>query len=218
MELKAAFDEINQKNQEITDSINYASRIQGALLPQKSEMDEYLPEYFILFLPRDIVSGDFYWSSRIGDKIIFTAADCTGHGVPGAFMSMLGVAFLDEIVNKRRVTQAGLILDELRKEVISALKQTGAHDGTRDGIDMGLCVYDPGTQKLQFSGAYNPMYLLRKGELTEYRGDRMPIGFIDKEGQPFANQVFEIQPGDIVYLFSDGYADQFGGEKGKKLK
>ncbi len=218
VELKAAFDEIAMKNQAITDSINYAKRIQNALLPQRSEMRGYMPDHFILFLPRDIVSGDFYWASKVEGKIVFTAADCTGHGVPGAFMSMLGLAFLDEIVNKQKVLQADRILDLLRREIVAALKQTGAEEDTKDGMDMGLCVYDPAKNEIQFSGAYNPMYLLRSNEIIEYRADRMPIGYYSKEGQAFTNHLIKLQAGDTIYLFSDGYADQFGGDRGKKLK
>ncbi len=218
VELKEAFDEIHMKNKAITDSINYASRIQTALLPQKSELEEYLPEHFVLFLPRDIVSGDFFWCTKVDEKIIFTAADCTGHGVPGAFMSMLGIAFLDEIVNKRKTLEAGRILEDLRKEIIKALKQTDSQGGTMDGIDMGLCVFDRENSELQYAGAYNPMYLARNGEITEYKADRIPIGYSYGKDIAFTNHPLQILPGDTVYLFSDGYADQFGGEKGKKLK
>ena len=218
VELKAAYDEIEQKNKEITDSINYASRIQSALLPRQEILRQVLPEHFILFQPRDIVSGDFYWAAQAGGKVVFCAADCTGHGVPGAFMSMLGITFLDEIVNYREVLKAGDILDQLRKEVIKALKQTGREQEQKDGMDIALCVYDPDGRQLEFAGAYNPLYLIRNDALEEYPADRMPISIHDKDAQAFQAKVIDIQKGDTVYLFSDGYADQFGGPEGKKYK
>jgi len=218
VELKAAYDEIEQKNKEITDSINYASKIQAALLPQQEILQQALSEHFILFLPRDIVSGDFYWAAKVGEKVVFCAADCTGHGVPGAFMSMLGITFLDEIVNFREVLSPGEILNLLRKDVIKALKQTGREQEQKDGMDITLCGYDPSTGRLEFAGAYNPLYLVRNGALEEYKVDRMPISIYDKDTQPFQSQVIDIQKGDLIYLFSDGYADQFGGPEGKKYK
>ena len=218
VELKAAYDEINLINQEITASINYASRIQAALLPQKEVLNKTLPDHFILFLPRDIVSGDFYWASQADRKIIFCAADCTGHGVPGAFMSMLGITFLDEIVNQRNVLAANEILNNLRKEVIKALKQTGKEQEQKDGMDIALCQYDKLTGKLEYAGAYNSIYLISDGELQEFKGDRMPISYLEDITQSFQSQKIDINIGDIVYLFSDGYADQFGGADGKKFK
>jgi serine phosphatase RsbU (regulator of sigma subunit) len=211
VELKAAYDEI-------TDSINYASRIQGALLPSREFLEHYLPEHFIMFLPRDIVSGDFYWATVLDSKIVFAAADCTGHGVPGAFMSMLGIAFLDEIVNKRGVISANGILFDLRKEVIKALKQTGKEEEQKDGMDIALCVYDLKNKRLEYSGAYNPLYLVRKGELTEYKADRLPISFVEDMDQAYTSHAIDIMDGDTMYIFSDGYPDQFGGPDGKKFK
>jgi serine phosphatase RsbU (regulator of sigma subunit) len=218
VELKAAYDEIHQKNQEITDSINYASRIQAALLPRQEILRQALPEHFILFLPRDIVSGDFYWAAQADSKVVFCAADCTGHGVPGAFMSMLGITFLDEIVNYRNILKPDEILGQLRKEVIKALKQTGKEQEQKDGMDIALCVFDPADKRLEFAGAYNPLYLVRNGELEEYKADRMPISIYDIDWQPFHTQSMDIQKGDMIYIFSDGYADQFGGTEGKKYK
>ncbi len=218
VELKAAYDEIQLKNIAITDSINYASRIQSALLPQQKTLQKALPQHFILFLPRDIVSGDFYWASEMDNKVILAAADCTGHGVPGAFMSMLGITFLDEIVNKRNVISANEILNDLREEVIKALKQTGKEEEQKDGMDIALCVYDRDTAQLEFSGAYNSLYLIRNNELEEYKADRMPISYYGDIYQSFNNQLIQIKPGDTIYIFSDGYADQFGGPKGKKFK
>jgi serine phosphatase RsbU (regulator of sigma subunit) len=218
VELKSAYDEIKLINQEITASINYASRIQAALLPQKEVLNKTLPDHFILFLPRDIVSGDFYWASQTDQKIIFCAADCTGHGVPGAFMSMLGITFLDEIVNQRNVQAVNEILNNLRKEVIKALKQTGKEQEQKDGMDIALCKYDKESGKLEFAGAYNPIYFIRNEELEEFKADRMPIGYLEDIPQSFQSQTIQIKKGDTVYLFSDGYADQFGGPDGKKYK
>lgn len=218
VELKAAYDEIHQINLEMTASINYASKIQAALLPQKEILEKTLPDHFILFLPRDIVSGDFYWVSQPDQKIIFCAADCTGHGVPGAFMSMLGITFLDEIVNQHKVLSANEILNDLRKDVIKALKQTGKEKEQKDGMDIALCQYDKKTGQLEFAGANNPIYLIRNGALEEFKADRMPIGYEEDISDSFQSHTFQIKKGDVIYLFSDGYADQFGGPDGKKFK
>jgi len=218
VELKSAYDEIHHKNKEITDSINYASRIQGALLPQKENLARIFPDHFILFLPRDVVSGDFYWAADIGKKMVFAAADCTGHGVPGALMSMLGISFLNELVGERRQTDPGTILDNLRREVIKALRQTGREDEQKDGMDISLCTYDTGTGMLEFAGAYNPLYKVREGTLEEYKADRMPISYYQGINDPFTTTAIQLQQGDALYLFSDGYADQFGGPHRKKLK
>lgn len=218
VELKAAFDEIEEKNNEINASIKYAERIQRAVLPPDAYIKEILPEHFILFLPRDIVSGDYYWATQKGDKLIFTAADCTGHGIPGAFMSMLGVSYLNEIVNSMEVLKANEILNELRKHIMDSLHQEGREGEQKDGMDMGLCVYDISGGELQFSGAYNSMYLIRNNELEELKADRMPISIHDHGKDPFTNHVIQIQKNDVIYLFSDGYPDQFGGPDGKKFK
>jgi len=218
VELKAAYDEIHEQNVQITDSINYASRIQSALLPQKAVFEQSLSDHFILFLPCHIVSGDYYWASNVNKKVVFAAADCTGHGVPGAFMSMLGISFLNEIVDEKHITDPGQILDELRKNVMKALKQTGKDDEQKDGMDIALCVYNPDKKILEYAGAYNPLYLVRQGELEEFKADRMPIGYYTETLRSFQSQKIDIKKGDVVYMFSDGYADQFGGEEGKKLK
>jgi serine phosphatase RsbU (regulator of sigma subunit) len=218
VELKAAYDEIEAKNHEITESIKYAERIQRAVLPPDDYLKEILPEHFILFLPRDVVSGDYYWATKKEDKIVFTAADCTGHGIPGAFMSMLGVSYLNEIVNRMNELKANEILNELRLHIMHSLHQKGAEGEQKDGMDMGLCVYDKSTGRLQFSGAYNSMYLVRNKELEELKADRMPISIHDHGKKPFTNHELQLQKNDVVYLFSDGYPDQFGGPKGKKFK
>ncbi|MBN1182904.1 MAG: tetratricopeptide repeat protein [Bacteroidales bacterium] len=209
--------EIQAQRDEITASIHYASRIQTAILPPRELREQILPEHFILYKPRDIVSGDYFWMTQKGDKTIVVAADCTGHGVPGAFMSMLGVVFLNEIVNKPGIKHANQILHELRDYIIKALHQTGKAGEQKDGMDMALVSLDCKTHEVEYSGAYNPLYHIRDGQLEELKADRMPIG-IHLSLDPFTNQVIKVKPGDTLYMFSDGYVDQFGGALGKKFK
>ena len=210
-------DLIEEKNKNITDSIHYARRIQSAVLPPEDFLDGIFQDYFLFFRPKDIVSGDFYWSANKGDMFYVAAADCTGHGVPGAFMSMLGITFLNEIVNHPEAISSSEMLNRLRDEVIIALKQKGVEGETKDGMDIALCVYDKKNMKLQFSGANNPMYLLRNDELLIYKADRMPIG-ISHDQAVFSRHEVNLQRGDMIYIFSDGFADQFGGALGKKFK
>ncbi|MCU0462637.1 MAG: SpoIIE family protein phosphatase [Bacteroidales bacterium] len=210
-------DIIEQKNQSITDSIQYASRIQTAVLPPINFLDEWGLENFILFKPKDIVSGDFYWGVMKNEKIMIAAVDCTGHGVPGAFMSMLGHTFLDEIINTREIDNAAAILNILREEIINTLKQKGTTGEARDGMDVSLVILDLKSGKLDYAGANNPLYLIRDGKLTRYKADSMPIGIHFISFTPFTNQIIQIRKGDYFYLFSDGYADQFGGPRGKKF-
>lgn len=209
-------DYIAAQKKEITDSINYAEKIQRSLLPPANILKLILPEHFILFKPRDIVSGDFYWVTEKSDKIYLTAADCTGHGVPGAFMSMLGISFLNEIVNKSEEIGPEEVLNQLRKYIIKALKQVGMSGENKDGMDMSLVVFDKAQKSLSFAGANNPLYFIRNGELQEIKGDKMPVG-IHEMMNTFTRHNFEIQRGDTFYLFSDGFADQFGGPKAKKF-
>jgi serine phosphatase RsbU (regulator of sigma subunit) len=208
---------IEQKNQSITDSIQYASRIQAAVLPPINFLNEWGIDNFILYKPKAIVSGDFYWGVKKENRIIIAAGDCTGHGVPGAFMSMLGHAFLEEIVNTREIGDAAMILNLLRDEVINTLKQKGLTGEARDGMDISLCIIDRKTGKLDYAGANNPLYLIRDSKLTKYEADRMPIGIHFISFTPFTNRSIKIEKGDYLYLFSDGYADQFGGPRGKKF-
>jgi serine phosphatase RsbU (regulator of sigma subunit) len=218
VELKKAYEMIAEKNKDITDSISYAKRIQNALLPDATEIRALNGHLFILYLPKDVISGDFYWFTEINGKTVIAAGDCTGHGVPGALMSMLGISFLDEIVNKRRIENPGKILDELGLEIQRALRQHGENDGTKDGMDISVCVYDNRQKLLHYSGANNSMYLVREGQLTEYKADRMPAGYSGSEEKAFTlNEILTV-PGDIIYMFSDGYADQFGGANNKKFK
>ena len=211
-------DQISKQKQEITDSIIYAERIQQAILPPEDYCKSILPDHFILFKPRDIVSGDYYWMSQKNNKTVVVAADCTGHGVPGAFMSMLGVAFLHEIVNTMDDVQAHLILNRLRYYVKKTLYQTRDDSQTKDGMDLALCIIDHEKNVLQYAGAYNSLYYLRDGELHQIKADRMPIGIHIKEKDTFTKHELELQSGDVFYIFSDGYVDQFGGEKGRKFK
>ncbi len=210
-------DIIEQKNQSITDSIQYASRIQTAVLPPIDFLGEWGMENFILYKPKDIVSGDFYWGVKSDKKIILAAGDCTGHGVPGAFMSMLGHAFLDEIVTKTKIENAAMILNSLRDEIINTLKQKGLIGETRDGMDLSLLILDPETGLLDFAGANNPLYIIRDGVIKKIQGDHMPIGIHFTTLTPFTNHIIETKKDDLLYIFSDGYADQFGGPKGKKF-
>ena len=209
-------DIIEQKNQSITDSIQYASRIQTAVLPPVSFLSDWGIDNFILYKPKDIVSGDFYWGVEKDEKIILAAGDCTGHGVPGAFMSMLGHAFLDEIISTREPENAADILNLLRDEIINALKQKGTTGEAHDGMDISLVILDLKAGKLDYAGANNPLYLIRDGKMNQYKADRMPIGIHVTSITPFTNQSVEIKKDDHLYLFSDGYADQFGGPNGKK--
>lgn len=212
-------DQIQRQKEEITASIHYASRIQQAILPPEDIRQQTLPEHFILFKPRDIVSGDFYWMTQQNGKTVITAADCTGHGVPGAFMSMLGVSFLNEIVNKEHILHADQILNRLREQVIRSMHQTGREGESKDGMDISMLVVENASGMLEFAGAYNPCYIIRNGEITELKADKMPIGIYSEKGNtPFSCQTFQLQAGDGIYLSSDGYEDQFGGTEGKKLK
>jgi ligand-binding sensor domain-containing protein/serine phosphatase RsbU (regulator of sigma subunit) len=207
---------LEEQKQEITDSIHYASRIQRAILPAETLTHSILKDYFILYKPRDIVSGDFYWTTIKDDRIVLTVADCTGHGVPGAFMSMLGVSFLNEIVNEKGIVSPDEILNTLRGNIINALQQKETIGGSKDGMDIALVSIDEKRNIIQYAGANNSIFLVRENELTEVKADKMPIAiYLKMDG--FLNHEIPYQKGDIVYLFSDGYVDQFGGPKGKKF-
>jgi len=210
--------QIEQQRNNITDSIHYASRIQNALLPQGDEMLGLLPPHFILNKPKDIVSGDYFWISHLNHSMIVAVADCTGHGVPGAFMSIMGINFLNEIANSLETIRASEILNQLRGKLIKSLRQSGHKDETRDGMEIALCVLDFDRNKLQYSGAFRPMYLLRKKELFVIKGDRMPIGIYDENEVSFTNKEMQFKLNDIIYLFSDGYVDQIGGPDRKTFR
>jgi serine phosphatase RsbU (regulator of sigma subunit) len=210
--------DIENKHRNITDSIKYAKRIQDAILPKEDVLRDNLSGYFLFWLPKETVSGDFYWMKQQGDLLIFTVADCTGHGVPGAFMSMMGVTFLNEVcTNINDDTQPSQILEDMRGLVISTLKQESASPlEPKDGMDMALCILNLKTKKIKFSGANNPMYLVRKGELREFKAIKNPIGQYPRL-KPFETEEFQAEHGDYIYMFSDGFADQFNGETGKKV-
>jgi len=211
-------DQIIVQNNEITSSIEYAKRIQQAVLPGKITLEKTLPDHFIFFKPRDIVSGDFYWVEKKQEQIVVCAADCTGHGVPGAFMSLLGLTFLNEIVNHEGVLKASEILNRLRSNIIRAMSHKEEAEQAKDGMDLALVVIDRQLNMLEFAGAYNPLILIRKGELVEYKGDKMPVGKHIVEETPFTNQRVQLEHEDMIYMYSDGFPDQFGGEKGGKYK
>ena len=212
---KNAEELLNQKNKDITDSINYAQRIQNALLPSK-EVLSLIPDGFILFQPKDIVSGDFYWMQQHNNRIYLAACDCTGHGVPGAFMSMISSSLLDEALLEKGITQPSEIFFEVRKGIIKALKQTEEAGSQKDGMDAVLCSWDQ-NGKLEYALAYNPFFLIRNGELIETKADKYPVGFHTGAQKPFTHHELKLEKGDTVYLFSDGYPDQFGGKKDKKF-
>ena len=208
---------IEEKNKHITDSIIYAKRIQDATLPSIGKVRSYLNNSFVLFKPKDIVSGDFYWVEQVGDTILFAVVDCTGHGVPGAFLSLIGHNSLNQIVNELNITKPSDILFELDKIVYKTLQNNLEETNIKDGMDMSICALNTVSKELQFSGAYNPLYLLREEELEEIKGDKIAIGSGQTE-QEYTNHIIQLKEGDCIYLFSDGYADQFGGPKGKKFK
>ena len=210
-------EQIEKTHNEISASIDYATRLQASILPDPDLIEKNFSDHFILFRPRDKVSGDFFWWSQSENKIIIAAADCTGHGVPGAFMSMLGISLLSEIVNKGFITNPGAILDQLRKEVIRSLKQTGKQEDQKDGLDLSLVSIDKDSWNCQFAGANNPLYLIRQNELKEYKPDMMPISIYHRMDK-FTTHEIQLETGDQLYLFSDGYADQFGGKDRKKFK
>lgn len=248
-ELSARKNEIEIKSKHITDSINYASRIQSAILQNDALLNEQFFENFVFYKPKDIVSGDFYWSRHIDNYLIIAVADCTGHGVPGAFMSMLGVSFLNEIISGENLRKPSEILNELRKKIKLSLRQTGKELESKDGMDIALCVIDLQTHQLQYSGAFSPLYIIHNtesnitfeqrlietkmldaknrnfimenndtgGELLRIKADKMPIGVYHREKDTFTNHIVQLFENDLLYMFSDGFVDQFGGDRGRKF-
>jgi serine phosphatase RsbU (regulator of sigma subunit) len=205
-----------ESNRLITSSITYASFIQAAILPPLDLFKESFPQHFILFKPKDIVSGDFYWITKVKDQTIIALADCTGHGVPGAFMSMLGITLLNEIINIQHIISTNKILDMLRKKIIDALRQKADTYDSRDGMDISVCSIDTQSKQMEFSGAYRPIVILSDRKMKLIDGDKMPIGFHKTRNSPFKKIKYNFSSGDIFYLYTDGYPDQFGGELGKK--
>ena len=208
----------NQGMEDHLASLQYAMMIQKALLPDPEQLKTLFKDYFVLFLPRDIVSGDFYYVFSHNQYICAAAADCTGHGVPGALLSILGISFLNDILQSRCDLKANRILNLMREKLMKALHQTGEEAETKDSIDIGLCIIDYAAGKLQFSGANRPLIRMRNGVLTEYKQDKMTIGVAPLREHPFTNQIMDILPGDIFYLYTDGFSDQFGEVTDKKFK
>jgi serine phosphatase RsbU (regulator of sigma subunit) len=209
------------QNQRIDDhiaSLRYAGIIQKALMPDNEVLKCYFKDFFVLFLPRDIVSGDFFYVLKNRNNLCIAAGDCTGHGVPGALLSILGISFLNDIMHCKNDLKANRVLNLMREKVMKALRQTGGKSEAKDSIDIGLCIVDMNTRQVQFSGANRPLLRLRDGELAEFRPDKMTIGVDPVLESSFTNQKIETKPGDMFYLFSDGFADQFGEITDKKFK
>jgi serine phosphatase RsbU (regulator of sigma subunit) len=210
--------EFLRQQREIAESLKYASYIQQALFPAEALIAGLMPEHFIFYQPREMVSGDFYYVSGHNEYVFMAVGDCTGHGVPGAFMSLLGITFLNEIISRGNYFGAASILNHMREYVMKALCQTGEESEQKDGIDLALCILDTRKNKLDFAGAFNPAYIVRDQKLVELEGDNMPVGVGAEEEKPFTGHSFNLEDQDTLYLFTDGFADQFGGPKGKKFK
>lgn len=217
-------DEIESQNQrleelykDVTDSIRYAKRLQYSILPPAEKIAEICPNSFVLFKPKDIVSGDFYWFDQMGGKSYCAAVDCTGHGVPGAFMSLVGANGLNAAVREHHTAQPGKIMDELNAFVSESLNKGSDDNDVRDGMDLSLIAIDYKKLELEFSGAYNPIYIIRDEDFIILKADKFAIGSFEPGTKKYSNESFKLQKGDQIYLFSDGYADQFGGNKGKKF-
>ncbi|RCW38343.1 SpoIIE family protein phosphatase [Marinilabilia salmonicolor] len=215
-EIIEAHQKIKEQARDINASIEYARRIQTAMLPGKVLLNEILEECFVFFRPLNIVSGDFYWVNKVDNKIVVAVGDCAGHGVPGAIMSMLGMSLLNEIVLREGELSPEVVLNQLRHRLIQSLSQGTGQGKVEDGIDISLIVIEPEKRKLQFAGAYNSLYLFRGKELTELKGDRMPVGNFMHHQAPFNKAEIDLTQNDRLYLFSDGFKDQFGGPNDKK--
>ena len=207
---------VEEKHKEITDSINYAERIQRSFLATAEVLDANLNDYFILFKPKDIVSGDFYWASLLDNNhFAFATADSTGHGVPGAIMSLLNITSLEKAIEK--YTNPAEILNSTRQTIINRLKKDGSAEGGKDGMDCSLIVFDFKNKLLTISAANNPVWIIRNNELIEIKPDKMPVGKNDKQNESFTSHTVNLQTGDTIYALTDGFPDQFGGPKGKKF-
>jgi serine phosphatase RsbU (regulator of sigma subunit)/Tfp pilus assembly protein PilF len=211
--VEEAHDQLEQKNQEIMDSITYAKRIQSAILPAAKVVKEYLKKSFILYKPKDVVAGDFYWMESVAGKVLFAAADCTGHGVPGAMVSVVCNNALNRSVREYGLTDPGQILDKTREIVVAEFEKS--EEDVKDGMDIAICSLEG--NKLQYAGAHNPLWIIRNGAIIETKANKQPIGQFDHP-EPYITHSFDLEAGDAIYIFSDGYVDQFGGEKGKKFK
>ncbi|MBE9481724.1 MAG: SpoIIE family protein phosphatase, partial [Bacteroidetes bacterium] len=215
-QLNEAKEVIEEKNDHIMSSIRYAQKIQQAILPVHEKMKEALTDYFVIFKPQAIVSGDFYWFSQIKDKMLVAVVDCTGHGVPGAFMSMIGNSLLNKIVNENKIFDPAVIMERLHNGVRAALKQEGEDVETQDGMDVCLCVLETKKKKITFTGARRPLYHIHNSELVEIKGDRKSIGGLQKEEKrTFTKNEIEVNPGDMIYMITDGFADQSNAQEKK---
>ena len=209
--------QLDESHREITDSINYAKNIQDALMTSTVYLQDVLPKSFILFRPKDVVSGDYYWVYKTpNNNIYFTVADCTGHGVPGAFMSMIGTSLLNENIIEKKVNNPGEVLDNMREKIIDSLNDKNSSRETRDGMDIALCKINFEKLTLEYAGANNPLVHIRNGEINHIKANYQPVALTVGEKKPFTNHKIKLKKGDMIYIYSDGYADQFGGEKGKK--
>jgi serine phosphatase RsbU (regulator of sigma subunit) len=209
--------ELEEKNNAMIHSIKYASRLQNAMLPSERLFEKYFSDYFILNRPKEIIGGDFYWVNKVNGKLIFTIADCTGHGVPGAFISILGIMLLEQITGRDKVIEADEILNILRDRMNMAIRRKKSREEVKDGLDLTLCVFDPEEKTLQFSGALDRIYRIRDHSLNNIKPDQMPWNSHMDCDKPCEKHEIDVQPGDVFYLFTDGYPDQFGGEKNKKF-
>ena len=215
-EIVSQRDLLIQHKQNIDDSILYASYIQNALLPSDELLKEHFLDHFILYKPRNVIGGDFYFIKKIGNNLIVAGADCTGHGVPGAMLSMLGIASLSEIVYRREINSTSMVLSEMRREVTNILCRKDTIYDARDGMDISLCKINLSTLELEFSGAYNPVYIIRGNELMYLKADKIQVGDSITHGRVFTSQTLQLQKNDCLYLFSDGFTDQLGGQSRKK--
>jgi len=206
---------VEAAHKDVTDSITYAQTIQEALLPKPEQLSQLFDEYFVIYLPKQVVSGDFYYAQKVREKLIFTVADCTGHGVPGGFITMLGITFISELIHHKEIKNSAQILEILRTNIKGIFAEFGSKNA--NGFDISLCVVDTNTNKLSFAGAYNSLYIIRNGKLLEYKGTKNPIGWHPKE-MPFENYEVQLQNDDKIYLFTDGYYDQIGENKKKFLR
>jgi serine phosphatase RsbU (regulator of sigma subunit) len=221
---EASHEVVQQRNifqkraRSIEDSIKYAQRIQMAMFTTPMEMKRIFPDSFIFQKPKDIVSGDFYWARRVNGKVLFSVADCTGHGVPGAFMSLIGLEFFRQIIVEKEILRPASILEEMN-HYFDAVFANLNELSLKDGIDLGFCAYDYRNKTLEYAGAFCPLYVIRNNEIMEIKGDRMIVGpdYGIRRG-PFSNYSLQMEDHDVIYMFSDGYADQFGGPEGKKFK
>jgi sigma-B regulation protein RsbU (phosphoserine phosphatase) len=208
--------EIETRNRDISDSIEYARYIQNAIISKSQKNLKYLPEHFILHLPKATLSGDFYWLHKIGKKLIIAVMDCTGHGVPGAFMSILGITLLNEIILQNNIIRPDEILESLRSKIMQTLGQKKGYGNIKDGIEGSVICYDPESRKIQYSGSFNPMVLIHDGTISEIKADRIPIGYYEVIGNFNLHETY-IEKGDTIYLFSDGFVDQFGGPDNRRF-